>query len=87
MGKPEPVCPKCGADQRERPRDETTPAPKPKRGGVRPMAPLFDDDEVASADQEAAPAKTVVDEMFDDLETVAASDETDEPKKAPREDR
>ena len=53
------------------------------------MAPLLDDDEeVATAEQEANAAKTVVDEMFDDLETVAAAEELgDETRKPTREDQ
>lgn len=45
--RPEPLCPKCGADQREAPKS----APAPKRAAPRKtrrkraMAPLLDDDE------------------------------------------
>ncbi len=47
MNKPEPICPKCGADQRQRPKQEagaSAPAPAPKRAQPRPM-PLIDDDD------------------------------------------
>jgi hypothetical protein len=47
LGKDEPICPKCGADQRDRPADEPrTSASDPSRPRVvRPMAQLLDDDE------------------------------------------
>jgi len=47
LGKDEPLCPKCGADQRDRPADEpkqhSSDHAKPRV--VRPMAQLLDDDE------------------------------------------
>ncbi len=83
MGKLEPVCPKCGADQRERPREAPAEKPRPKRPAVRPMAPLLDDDEdVATSEidrttrQPGAP-----DAMFDDAEAASVSEDTEE---APR---
>jgi hypothetical protein len=46
LGKPEPVCPKCDSDQRDRPLDSSSSSPAPvKRAAVRPMAPLLDDDD------------------------------------------
>ncbi len=47
LGKEEPLCPKCGADQRDRPADEPRQnIPDPARPRVvRPMAQLLDDDE------------------------------------------
>jgi predicted nucleic acid-binding Zn-ribbon protein len=80
MGKPEPTCPKCGADQRARPRDEPKTPAKPKRAAVRPMAPLLDDDDEVASDVDAQASKTVVDEMFDDLEAVASEDQDEVPK-------
>jgi hypothetical protein len=48
LGKPEPICPKCGADQREKPREKASPPPtppeKPRRAAV-PMGSLLDEDE------------------------------------------
>lgn len=46
LNKPEPLCPKCGKDQRTRPKasDTPAPAPAPKKAQPRPM-PLLDDDE------------------------------------------
>ncbi len=54
LKRPEPSCPKCGADQRDRPRDEgkATGSPASRRPSVRPMAPLLDDDEGAVRDEE-----------------------------------
>ncbi|MBY0400677.1 FYDLN acid domain-containing protein [Myxococcota bacterium] len=47
LGKDEPLCPKCGADQRDRPADEPrSQSSDPARPRVvRPMAQLLDDDE------------------------------------------
>lgn len=50
LDKPEPVCPKCGEDQRDRPLNAPVSAPPPvRKAPVRPMAPLLDDDEEAAA--------------------------------------
>jgi len=49
LNKPEPLCPKCGADQRTRPKvdPKAKPASPPgqRRPATRPMVPLLDDDE------------------------------------------
>lgn len=47
LNKPEPLCPKCGADQRQRPKvvAQPTPAPPPPKKQPRPMAPLLDDED------------------------------------------
>ena len=84
MGRPDPICPKCGTDQRERPKAEPKTTPKAKRSGIRPMAPLLDDDEEVATPDDATP-KTPVDDMFDDAETIVESDEEDKEKKAPEE--
>ena len=45
LNKPLPLCPKCSADQRERPKvAPTPPAPAPRKQ-PRPMAPLLEDDD------------------------------------------
>ena len=47
LNRPEPLCPKCGADQREKPKTPVKPPPRPK-GRVKKrsgMAPLLDEDE------------------------------------------
>lgn len=93
MGRPEPVCPKCGADQRERPRVEKKVTPKPRRPAVRPMAPLLDDDEEAAPAEELDRSTTrgaaEPDAMFDDAEAASVSEDAEEtpPAKGPaRED-
>jgi hypothetical protein len=51
LGKPVPVCPKCEADQRDRPPmqpDSPPVAPQPKRPAMAPMSRFLDDDEVAA---------------------------------------
>lgn len=52
LNKPEPLCPKCGADQRERPVESEAPAPQPpaptRRPPPRPMASLLEDEEEVS---------------------------------------
>jgi len=47
LNRPEPLCPKCGADQRSRPKPQRkgAPAKDPHRAAVRPIAPLLDDEE------------------------------------------
>lgn len=45
LNKPLPLCPKCAADQRERPKvAPTPPAPAPRKQ-PRPMAPLLEDED------------------------------------------
>ncbi len=61
LGKPFPVCPKCEADQRDRPLVKPEPAPVPpaaKRPAMPPMSRFLDDDEVAAPEEEfGAPAE------------------------------
>ena len=51
MNKPEPVCPKCEADQRDRPLSASSPASaataatSPAKTGSAQVAPLVDDEE------------------------------------------
>ncbi len=47
LNRPEPLCPKCGADQRQRPKaSASAPAhPPAPRKQPRPMAPLLDDED------------------------------------------
>jgi hypothetical protein len=52
LNQPEPLCPKCGADQRERPAVPATPPPAPpKAKEARPLAPYLDDDDGATRDE------------------------------------
>lgn len=51
LGKPIPVCPKCDADQRDRPpvaAEAPPPTPQAKRPAMAPMSRFLDDDEVAA---------------------------------------
>ena len=47
LNKPEPLCPKCGADQRQRPKVSASSPPQPSapRRPPRPIAPLLDDED------------------------------------------
>jgi hypothetical protein len=71
LGKPIPVCPKCEADQRDRPAvtvESPAPPPQPKRPALAPMSRFLDDDEVAAPE---APD-----------EFGAAAEDTEEPEAA-----
>jgi len=49
LNKPEPLCPKCGADQRTRPKVAPSPSPTPApKKQPRPMAPLLEDEDDGS---------------------------------------
>lgn len=48
LNKPEPLCPKCGADQRQRPKVAPPPPAPEKRKPPRPMAPLLEDEDDGS---------------------------------------
>jgi len=56
LGRPEPTCPKCGADQRDKPREKATPPTpppeRPRRAAV-PMGSLLDEDEEPAEEFEA----------------------------------
>ena len=67
LKKPVPICPKCGADQRESPAVRAPPAEK-RRPPPRPVAPVVEEE------VEAAPVEEVEDETLDE-----AADEDDEP--------
>ncbi len=88
LNKPEPLCPKCGTDQRTRPKTTDTPAPPPppKKAPPRPI-PLLDDDETEAVpfeeemdlDVEGLGAE---DELFEDTDTEGAEpaeDDVEEP--------
>jgi uncharacterized protein (TIGR02300 family) len=56
MKKPVPVCPKCGADQRESPALKAPPSERKSRAAAKPATPLVDEVdavEVADADLDA----------------------------------
>jgi uncharacterized protein (TIGR02300 family) len=75
MKKPEPICPKCGADQRESPALKSPPpAEKRARAPARPVV-------AAAAVDEAEPVEAELDEELEedeDADDDAAEDE-DEP--------
>ena len=54
LNKEDPVCPKCDADQRDKPKVEvgTKAKKKAKKVKVRPMVPIYDDDEAAQTPEE-----------------------------------
>ena len=90
MNKPEPICPKCSADQRQRPKQEATPSaspPAPKRAQPRPM-PLLDDDDGESVpfeedvELEVGGLDSAGDDMFEDADadaTEGVEEESEEP--------
>ncbi len=65
LKKPEPLCPKCGADQRESPALKPAPSERRQRAPARPVAP----------EPEEAETEVVAD---DDLEADAGADDDDE---------
>jgi uncharacterized protein (TIGR02300 family) len=72
LRKPEPVCPKCGADQRESPALKAPPpAEKRQRAPARP-AP-------APEVEEAEPVEAEVDDDVDEPEDADDADAEDEP--------
>ncbi len=80
MNRPEPTCPTCEEDQRDRPPNVPTPTPAARKApAVRPMAPLLDEEELAPAEAESsgeanqAPGPTEA--IFDDPGQAADSDE------------
>ena len=81
LGKPEPICPKCGADQRDRPRDRpaaTNVAPT-RRPAVAPMAPppVVDEDEEPVQDFEAGDGEIEALDEKGFLNTDGATDDDD----------
>ena len=84
MNRPEPTCPSCEADQRDRPLNAPTPAPTPRKApAVRPMAPLLDEEEENTpadpeVDAEAEPETLTPDPgaaIFDDPGQAVEPDE------------
>ncbi len=74
LNKPEPLCPKCGADQRHRPKETgsshaVAPAPA-KRPPVRPMPALLDEE-----DAESVPFEEEMDLDLGDLEPAGGDEE------------
>ncbi len=85
LNRPEPICPKCGANQRDRPKEDAKAvgSPSSRRASVRPMAPLLDDDEGAVREEEidlGVASKDAAGEDFLDsaVATNAAEEESDD---------
>jgi hypothetical protein len=82
LNRPEPLCPKCGADQRQRPKVSApaaahTPAPRKQ---PRPMAPLLDDEDDGTVryDEEFdLGVRTEIDDAEPDLFAPADAEEED----------
>lgn len=74
LGKPEPICPKCGADQRDA---EEAPVVTSSRGKRVIEEPLDDEFE---ADDDAAPARPAAtdDEEFEEPEVAEEAEEEEE---------
>ena len=88
MNKPEPLCPKCGADQRQRPKvAPAAPTPAPRKQ-PRPMAPLLEDEDDGSVRYEEdidLGVRTENDEPDEELFPPGEFEE-DEPISGPEED-
>jgi len=67
LGKPEAICPKCGADQKDAKLDEPpTPAPRPPRRAVL-MEPVADEPTTNEFGDEPAPVEEVEADEDDEL--------------------
>jgi hypothetical protein len=67
LNRPEPTCPKCGADQRDKPREKApAPAPQPERPRrpAVPMGSLLDEDEEPVEEFEADEEDLGLDDSF-----------------------
>jgi uncharacterized protein (TIGR02300 family) len=74
LRKPEPICPKCGADQRESPAVKAPPAAeKRQRAAARPVAPA----------PEVEEAESVEADLDDDAEDADDADEADDAEDEP----
>jgi hypothetical protein len=81
LNKPEPVCPRCGANQTEKPKEPKVPAlsPPPRKERGRDITPLLreDDREEPESLDDADEVDTSPDaSLFDKAEDVADDDET-----------
>ncbi len=83
LNRPEPLCPKCGANQHERPlnepKDKTAAEATPRRR-ARPMAPLLDDEEehVAVEEDEIGPGPPAGEQPETFIDDASASGTEDE---------
>ena len=89
LNKPEPVCPRCGTDQREKPKtaakETPPPSPPPKQARGRDITPLLaddDDESVSSDDVDSDDVDIDMGEIEDDAnlfdETESEDDSDDE---------
>ena len=87
LGKPEPICPKCGADQRDA---EEAPVVTTSRGRGRsaPPAPVIEEtpDEEFGGESESSPAGAGGGEASDEDEEIAPGPEREEPEEDEDED-
>ncbi len=81
LNRPDPICPKCGADQNLMPKEEIKIPKKPVEKKPRAMSTFYDDDEVA-ADEVDASVKSddlgFEDEFLDDMGEDEVVEEDDE---------
>ncbi|MEE9606599.1 MAG: FYDLN acid domain-containing protein, partial [Myxococcota bacterium] len=79
LNRPEPLCPKCGADQRKRPKAEASKPSAPRaRKPERSMAPLLDDDDtvvVSTEEVELGPEGVIVSDAGEEEEEEEESEE------------
>jgi uncharacterized protein (TIGR02300 family) len=80
LNRPDPVCPKCGADQRERPFDSSSESsgPAQRRPALAPMSRFLDEEEpVASEYEEEEAAEIDLDALEEGgyLDTLEEEDE------------
>lgn len=73
LKKPEPLCPKCGADQRQSPANKPSPAAERRRAPAKPVAPAPPKAEVEEVEAEAE-----VDEDVDADEETEEAEDADE---------
>ncbi len=84
LGKEDPICPKCDANQNERPVADAKPVPEPKKKAkvVRPMAQLLDDEEPVTRHEDedggSATASPAQAKMFDETEADEAGLDIDD---------
>ena len=81
LGRPEPTCPKCGADQRDKPREKPsapTPQPERPRRAAVPMGSLLDEDEEPVEEFEGDDEDLALEDDAFLTETPEAPEEDDE---------
>jgi hypothetical protein len=76
LGKPVPLCPKCGADQRDA--DEAPVYTAPRRGRVAVVEEPVEDDDLAPAAGPAATGEATDDDAEDDFAPADREEEADE---------